>query len=415
MRITQTGDYNFCRWSRQSSDQPSGNIHHTSPLVFFQTGMADVRQRMLSGVPIQACGDCHHMEQHHKVSGRQRQLLKIGVRQDQFSKTMLTSGWLDQWQQDQSRGGSTDVTVQDWQIDLGSYCNSACVFCPPESSSRVAAEQLKLGLIQNLPVRAWTDSPHLVERFIQDLSVCTSVKYLHFIGGETLIAPSFTRILQAMIDRGLHEGLTLGFTTNLTVMRTDVIDLLERFQQINLGMSVECLDRANDYIRYGSEINQVQQNLRTWLEIGRDRGWFMQIRTTPSVLSVSKLVDIYDFAWQENLAVESCNFLDRPEFMRPAVLPPAYRQQALDRLRAWLASRDRPAGEQVINTRNPNLVHDQLMQDASSYVNYLEHEDDQSHRLPELARYLRMIDQHRGLSVIDHVPEYEELFRSAGY
>lgn len=415
MRITQDGRYEFCRWARDNTQQPSGHISHSQPLEFFHQTMAPVRARLLAGLEQDHCGDCYLMEQHGKISGRQRQLLKIGVDTTRFSQTMLSSAWLEQWQQDLDRSGVTDLEVQDWQVDLGSYCNSACVFCLPESSSRVAIEQKKLGLIQQLPRRAWTDDPELVRRFTDHLRESRNLRYIHFIGGETLITPAFGQILECMIQAGLASKVTVGFTTNLTVMPDRAMDLLGAFSQVHLGMSLETMDRANDYIRYGSQIDQVRTNLDRWIAMGRERGWSMQIRTTPTILSVARLMPIYDFAWREGLSLESCNFLDRPEFMRPAVLPPLLRQQVLDGMRHWIHSRDARASDRVVNTRHPDMVHEQLVEDVQSYVNYLEKEPDQSDRLPDLARYLRLIDHSRGLRVIDYLPEYEELLRSAGY
>jgi hypothetical protein len=56
-----------------------------------------------------------------------------------------------------------------------------------------------------------------------------------------------------------------------------------------------------------------------------------------------------------------------------------------------------------------------VLQDAVSYVNYLERCPDETHQLPAMTQYLKKLDQSRGNCVLDYLPEYEELFRSAGY
>jgi len=48
-------------------------------------------------------------------------------------------------------------------------------------------------------------------------------------------------------------------------------------------------------------------------------------------------------------------------------------------------------------------------------VEYMRNEPDESHRLPDLISYLKTMEQSRKNSVLDYLPEYEELFRSAGY
>jgi predicted alpha-1,2-mannosidase len=86
------------------------------------------------------------MEQHDKISGRQKQLLKTGIRLEQFEKTLASSPWVAEFAQ----GGTTSQVPQDWQIDLGNYCNSACIFCTPRWSSRLATEFKKIGIIEKI-------------------------------------------------------------------------------------------------------------------------------------------------------------------------------------------------------------------------------------------------------------------------
>jgi hypothetical protein len=57
----------------------------------------------------------------------------------------------------------------------------------------------------------------------------------------------------------------------------------------------------------------------------------------------------------------------------------------------------------------------QNYQDLQSYVNYLENMPDESNRLPDLVKFLKQLEASRGNSILTYLPEYEELFRSAGY
>ena len=193
------------------------------------------------------------METHGKVSGRQKQLLKIGVRVEQFEKTLVSSPWFDTFTAD-----TFNQLPQDWQIDLGNYCNSACVFCSPSNSSRLAQEWQTIGLIKNLPPKNWTDNQDLIERFVNTLSQSPHIRYLHFIGGETVITPGFKKILTALVDRGIAGQITIGFTTNLTVWSDPIVELLKQFYQVNMGMSIETLTPVNDYVRYPSQIELVK-------------------------------------------------------------------------------------------------------------------------------------------------------------
>ena len=59
--------------------------------------------------------------------------------------------------------------------------------------------------------------------------------------------------------------------------------------------------------------------------------------------------------------------------------------------------------------------HLQITQDAASYVDYLRTASDESHLLPELVAYLKLLESSRSNSILDCNPEYEHILQSAGY
>ena len=409
MRINNAGGYEYCRWADKTSRNIGTNIRTTTPIEFFQQHMTPIRTAMLDGKSVPGCSECYQMEQHGKISGRQRQLLKVGVQTDQFAKTLASSPWVPEF-----TNSNFLQFPQDWQIDLGNYCNGACVFCSPTSSSRLATEYKKLGISFQPPPANWTDDPVLVQRFINTLIKSPNIQYLHFIGGETVITPAFKIILDALIQTGLNRTATIGFTTNLTVWSQDVVDLLTQFSGVHLGMSVESFTPVNDYVRWPASMPLVQNTTNRWISLARNHNWLMQFRITPTVLSVRDLLSVHDYAWQQGIAVESCNFLVDPPFMKPSVLPIKYRQPIIDRMQSWINEHNNKRNK-VINLRNPNFAHDQVVQDLESYVDYLSNQPDESNRLPELVEFLKRLESNRGNSILTYLPEYEELFRTAGY
>lgn len=396
-----------CRWADE--DAARANIRDTSIVNFFQQGMADLRSDMINGQGHSGCSLCYQMEEHGKISGRQKQLLKVGVRLEQFEKTLASSPWAQTF-----ADSNFTQLPQDWQIDLGNYCNGACVFCSPQASSRLASEWKKIGFIDSIPESNWSDDPALVDRFIDTLKQSKHIQYLHFIGGETLIAPSFKKILETLIDTGINKTATIGFTTNLISWDDSVVNLLTQFEGLNLGLSIESFNPVNDYVRWPASMDVVNENLIKWQDLAKKHNWLIQFRTTPTILTIDSLLTVYDYAWQNNIVVESCNFLIRPTFMKPTVLPMNYRIKIIEKMENWINERICD-GETIVNIRNPSTVKQQLVQDLQSYVNYLKDEPDQSHLLPDLISFLRKIENNRGNKITNYLPEYEELFRSAGY
>ena len=179
-------------------------------------------------------------------------------------------------------------------------------------------------------------------------------------------------------------------------------------------MSVESFKIINDYVRYPTCLPTMFENLDRWREVAKQHQWLLQFRITPTALTVGSMLGIYEFAWQHNIAVESCNFLTKPAHLRPSVLPMDYRNQVINNMQQWIDSRN-IAGATIVNTRDPNVAQQQIVQDLQSYVNYLKNEVDESWRLPDMITFLKRIEASRGNCILDYLPEYEELFRSTGY
>jgi sulfatase maturation enzyme AslB (radical SAM superfamily) len=378
--------------------------------------MSLLRLKMLQGEHVPSCDQCAKMEEHGKISGREKQLLKVGIKLNNFEKTFKSSTFYDEFEKSFKQQGDTDLWPQDWQIDLGNYCNSGCIFCVPASSSKLATEFKKLGLIDQLPPKNWTDEEAAVDRFIELLSQSKKLSYLHFLGGETLITPAFKKILVKLIEKGLNTNISIGFTTNLTVWDESIVELLKQYKEVNLGMSIECLHPINNYLRWPSKIEKVKEILEKWLQLGKQQNWLIQFRITPTVFSIAHIKTIYDYAYTHDIGVESCNFLQNPAFMRMTILPIDIRQNIAKELQQWINSKKLLfVEERIINTRDPNKVKDYILQDAMSYVDYLQNGPNESSSWTALVSYLKKLESSRKNSILDYAPEYEKFLRSAGY
>lgn len=413
MYVQNDGAMNYCRWSINQNQ--FANIQSKSIKLFFQEDLSTIRSRLLKGEQVETCAECYQMEQYHKVSGRQKQLFKVGIDTDNFEKTLLSTPWKSVFKQSIDSNGVTDQLPQDWQIDLGNHCNSACMFCHPNSSSRLAVEFKRLGYIKELPKKNWSTDEKTLDSFVNFLSNSKRLSYLHFIGGETLITPGFKKILEKLISTGLNKQITIGITTNLTVWQEDMYELLQQFD-LHIGLSIECLHPVNEYVRYGSIYKETLELLDKWIKKSKLHNWTVGIRTTPTLLSILHLDTVYDYCLENKIFVESCNFLNEPKFLRASVLPPLYRQQVLEKITLWLDRHQyNNTDSQIVNTRNKSTTDQQILEDLISYKNYLEREPDESFRLPDTVAYIKKLESVRHNSVLNYLPEYEDLFRTAGY
>jgi hypothetical protein len=252
-------------------------------------------------------------------------------------------------------------------------------------------------------------------KFIDVVKQSPIIKYFHFIGGETLITPAFKIILKELVAHGINRKSSIGFTTNLHSWDQEVVDLLEQFKEVNLGVSVECFDKLNDYVRWPSKIDNVESILSHWLKLTKNHKWLIQFRTTPTWLTVGRLLSVYDRALAVGAAVESCNFLDNPKYLSISVLPEQYRRPIIDEMKQWLANHQTNHTNTIYNTRNPDTLNQQVIQDLASYVEYLETSNYQTELLSDAIEYLKLLESNRKNSILNYLPEYAELLRSSGY
>ncbi len=419
MRINSDGTLQYCRWADRGDNSLEHEANHIDKITveeYFQKKLSIVRSKMLNAEEINGCYSCKQMEEQGKISGRQRQLLKAGIRLDEFEETLQSSTFLEEFKTALENNGDVGLLPQDWQIDLGNFCNSACIFCSPKNSSKLATEYKKLGLMSRLPKKNWADDPVLLENFVQVLLRSKKLAYLHFLGGETMITPAFKKILKKLIEGGINKNISIGFTTNLTVWDEETIDLLTQYREVNLGMSLECFHPVNDYLRWPSKIDSVKKILEEWLKVAEKNQWLIQLRTTPSVFSIRHLIELYKYAFEKNIGIESCNFLHDPSFMKISLLPKEIMNKISEELSEWIQShKEYYKDGKIINTRNKNTIKQYILQDATSYINYLNNVPEETHLWPRLVEHLKKLELSRGNNILDYAPEYEKLLRTAGY
>lgn len=413
MRIKPSGEFGPCRWANHRDNQYNIRTHSISE--YFQTTLSSVRYNLLAGKDLDMCVPCYDMEHHGKISGRQRQLIKVGIRTDRFLPTLNNSTFLEKFKESWQNNGNTDLYPVDWQIDLGNYCNAACVMCNPRYSSRIAQEFKKIGIINNSNEYnvSWSQDKTLVDKFCEELTSGPAPAYLHFIGGETVIMPAFKTILEKLLLAGMRDT-AIGFTTNLTVWPQTVANLLKQFKQVNIGLSIEALHEINHYVRWPSDQSTVLDNLKKWIIFGKSHNHLIQLRLTPNALTVLHIADLYQYAWDNKIGLETCNFLYEPRCLSLKVLPKYIREMAIHRLENFIS--DKSFDDQiVVNTRNPHTINQQVLQDAVSYINFLKETPEDTDGAKQLVKYITQLERSRGNCILEYLPEYEKFLRSNDY
>jgi hypothetical protein len=144
----------------------------------------------------------------------------------------------------------------------------------------------------------------------------------------------------------------------------------------------------------------------------------IQLRPTPSLLSIWHYDELVKFQLKYKLGAESCHILDRPEWLQMSVLPHNLRQVAADKLQHVLDVNqlaDVPISNNP-NVRNKSLFESVLVQDVTGLISLLRsgYVDNDELRF-KLVRFLHDLESKRKNSILDYLPEYEEFLRQYGY
>jgi len=417
IKIGLNGDYHVCRWAKETAT--GQNIATTTIMEFYNSAvMKRLREDFLSGQRPAECEACYYQDSFGKVSGRLRQLNKSAIRVDQFTGSLLSSPHRHLFEHSLDHAGVSSHFPTDLQIDLGNVCNSACVFCDPRSSSRLHQEYKKLHKLSPQVFEAysdfanWADDPALVDSFCHQIRALPDVRYIHFLGGETLYNPAFYRICES-----LPTDMIVGTTTNGTIYTPELEDVITRFDEFHLGISIESVTDLNDYVRYPSRIDQVLDNIHKFLALRLYHPRLhLELRITPNLFTIYELDQLFEFMIENDITAESCNILYRPECLRMELLPNDIRSETIDKMQSVC---DRLGHyDQQVNTRRKDLSRTVIAQTANEYLNFLQtyqRPDNYIQLHKQLAEFLHAFEQSRNNRITDHAPRYREFLYSIGY
>jgi len=385
--------------------------------------MRSLRMSLLNGEKPDLCQACYYQDSFNKISGRIKQLHKSAVNLENFDLTLRSSSHFKNFDHSNNNDGHSDYFPVDLQIDLGNICNSACIMCDPFSSTRLSADYEKLNKttpsLFKKPDRfsAWTKDLALVDKFVDELDQIPNLKYIHFLGGETLYDPAFYSICERLINSGKSKDIIVGTTTNGTIYDNRVEKLLSNFKEFHLGVSIESVTELNDYIRYPGKIDPILSNLDKFLSLRNNVDLQVSLRITPNIFTINEYDLLVDYMIEKNVISESCNILYNPPCLKMELMPDDVRyaiiQRLDDRIKRYSLTKSN-----IINIRNNNVVSSVISDNVLEYKNFLE-----NYKVPDnvetlryqLVDFLKSFESIRKNSILDYAPQYKQFLRSYGY
>lgn len=380
LHVYPTGQtYPCCHW--KMSHPVGDSKKSTLEDIWRDEPMQAVRNNMLNEISNPGCSDCYEQESAGFFSGRQSANKHHGhhikhLDRDEFRMTY-------------------------WDIRFSNLCNLRCRSCGHIFSSQWYNDQAKLAgpewkknnRVLNYAGRSETD---MWEQLLPHLDY---VEQIYFAGGEPLIMEEHYKILEELEKRGKFD-VHLIYNTNFTEVRLKdrlVFDYWKKFDKVSVGASLDGMGPHAEYIRKGTDWDQVERNREKMLEICPQTDFYVSL-----TLSIMNGWHVSDFhrSWTERGLINAkdfnINILQNPSHFRLDIAPMKYKQRLRMKLEEhleWLRPLD--------SLRRATVGFE-------SAIKYMM-ETDNTQLIPVFWQKINQLDEIRRERLLDVIPELEAL------
>jgi organic radical activating enzyme len=250
-------------------------------------GMKTLRQDMLSEVKNNACMACHLHEAQGVPSFRSWFNKEYGKHLDYSLVNTRKDGTLDHFK------------MRYFDLRFNNICNFKCRTCNSSFSSQWEQEDLKRKVEW---ARVLPKNDKILEEVLPHVPF---MEHAYFAGGEPLITEEHYILLEEMIRLGKTD-IKLKYNSNVSNLRfknKDIVSLWSKFTKpIEMAASIDHYGARAEYIRHGTNWDQVESNLIT-------------LRNTPNVeLNLNSVVSIFNFVSYGDFLL----YLDKTGIISPA-------------------------------------------------------------------------------------------------
>jgi molybdenum cofactor biosynthesis enzyme MoaA len=223
--------------------------------LFFQPAMENIRKQFNEGIEPEACQVCWDEEAAGLTS----------MRQHKFN--------LAKWNRHKEKyvGRFEDPQIVTLDFKFSSLCNLKCRICGPYCSSNWLKESLDTGDYHEHTIKIF--SKYAERKFVNNEvnfeifnEILPNLHILEFYGGEPLMQPEHTRIMNILNSYPDVEKLNLElfYNTNGTIYDDSIIETWNKMGLVELNISLDDIEDRFEYQRYPAKWNDVLNNIKLY-------------------------------------------------------------------------------------------------------------------------------------------------------
>lgn len=327
-----------------------------------------LRLDMLNGIRNSNCKKCFVQEDLNGTSSRQKYIKDLEIFDINHYRSITNSD------------GSLNNPPKKIDIRVGNICNLKCVHCWTGNSSKWFEDKLLLDKYENTTSydfeNSWVD-----EIFEYVKNNATQIEWLNLLGGEPFASKSHNQFIDWCIKTdNTHFNLT--YVTNATLLNKKLIDTLNKFRKVQIGISLDAINEQAELLRFPTNWKNTHDKL---LYIN-DNFSFAYFNWTCYNLNFNRLLETMEFCEKNypNIPFKFGDYVINPTHMSVQNLPLDYKMKLLDKLKN--------------------------IKDIDFYLNYMmeDHTWDNSKHI--LLNYLEDLDKTRKTNWRLALPEIAELY-----
>jgi sulfatase maturation enzyme AslB (radical SAM superfamily) len=376
----------------------------------------DIRTAITGKEKLSICRICYHEESLRHESRRIKENFKSVIFTDHaFDKSYKQSPWFNKFESDQYN--TTPQPPLDWHVDLGNECNLSCKMCSPAASSQIFNRYVNWGLTVDRR-KNWTNDETSWNNFLISIDN-SSINRLHFMGGEPMINKRLFQIIDYLLDKN-RTNISISFVTNGTILNQDFVNKLKLFKSCDIEISLESVDKNNNYIRQGPEstTNLVKPNIEKLIS-QQTNTFKIVMRSVPQLLNVNNYHQYILWAWQKQVSIQSIPLIT-PNYLSILVLPAIIRKEFVEnykKVKDIIQKESNRTFSTIATGRDTSRLDIQLIKECDSIISILLEPEPVNIKLlqTELAIWLIRWDKEFNLNAYDYYPEYTEFLQSIGY
>jgi len=333
LHIFWDGSFAYCcQQSNHIYDKSKANYYNIKNMSivdwFNSKPMKQERLIFNTEVKNNKCESCWYQEKNSGTSRRHKSNAKSVIFQkENFTDSYAQSPHFDHFKYSFNNQGLSKTLPVDLHVDLGNHCNLACKMCSSRASSKIAAQELKWGILDDRSKLGtnWTNDEETWKRFLNEVLSLPHLMNVHFMGGETLLSPRFREFVERLDQENRHE-VCFSFVTNGTVFDEELIKKLQKFKRVGIEISIETLDSHNEYIRQGTDNIKLLKNIEQFVKYTNNNNITLSIRPAIGLLSIGYYDTLIEYSIENKLIIKSLPIL-HPEYLQCSVLPKKIRKQ----------------------------------------------------------------------------------------